>query len=83
MFAVVAAVQALVWATAADGFIVNFVAGNYTLAHLLTSLVGLGIITVGAVLGLLSTGSIVNDLFSGSAHGGGGLGVIGLLKGLF
>jgi hypothetical protein len=45
--------------------------------------VGLGIITVGAVLGLLSTGSIVNDLFSGSAHGGGGLGVIGLLKGLF
>jgi hypothetical protein len=83
MFAVVAAAQAFVWATAADSFIINFVAGNYTLAHLLTSLVGLGIITLGAILGLLSTGSLVNDLFGGSAHGGGNIGVIGALKALF
>jgi hypothetical protein len=83
MFAVVAAAQAFVWATAADSFIINFVAGNYTLAHLLTSLVGLGIITLGAILGLLSTGSLVNDLFGGSAHGGGSIGVIGALKALF
>jgi len=83
MFAVAAAAQAFVWATAADNFILNFVKGNYTLAHLLTSLVGLGIITIGAVWGLLSTGHLVNDLFGGSAHGHGGIGVIGALKGLF
>jgi len=83
MFAVAAAMQAYIWATAADAFIVNFVAGNYTLAHLLTSICGMGLITLGAILGLLSTGSLVNDLFGGSAHGGGGIGVIGAIKALF
>ncbi len=83
MFAVVAAAQAFIWATAADNFILNFVAGSYTLPHLLTSLLGLGIITVGAVLGLLSTASLVNDLFGGSAHAGGSIGVVGAIKALF
>jgi hypothetical protein len=83
MFAVVAAAQSFIWATAADNFINTFIAGDYSLAHMLTSIAGLGIITLGAVLGLLSTGALVNDLFGGSAHGGGSLGVLGFLKALF
>ncbi len=56
MFAVVAAAQAFIWATAADNFINTFVAGNYSLAHMLTSIAGLGIITLGAVLGFSRLG---------------------------
>jgi hypothetical protein len=81
MYAVIAAAQAFVFATAADQFITSSIAGDYSLHHLLGSMVGLGIITIGSVLGLLSTGSLANDLVSGSAHAGtGGLGVIGTIK---
>jgi type IV secretory pathway VirB6-like protein len=83
MYAVVAAAQAFIWATATDKFVMTAIAGDFSLKHLLNSLVGLGILTLGSVLGLLSTGSLVNDLFSGSAHGGGGIGVLAAIKGLF
>ncbi len=83
MFTVVAAAQAFIWATAADNFLTTAIGGNYTLPHLLTCAIGLGIITLGTLLGLLSTGAIVNDLFGGSAHGGGSIGVMAAIKGLF
>ncbi|MGI9070442.1 MAG: type IV secretion system protein [Bryobacteraceae bacterium] len=84
-FQVIAAALTNVWATVLVNFLSSAIHGDYTLAHLLTILLPLGLLNVGFAVCIFKAGSIVSDLFKGAAAAGASLGgsVAGALRGAF
>ena len=71
-YRVVASALTYVWSTVLVTFIDNSVHGNYTLAHFLVLLVPIGVLNIGLIFSVLKIGSVVSDLFKGTAAAGSG-----------
>ena len=69
-YRVVASALTYVWATVLVTFIDKSVHGDYTLAHFLLLLVPLGVLNIGLLYSVFKIGSVVSDLFKGTASAG-------------
>lgn len=72
-YRVVASALTYVWATVLVTFIDKSVHGDYTLAHFLLLLVPLGVLNIGLLYSVFKIGSVVSDLFKGTASAGSGV----------
>ena len=69
-YRVVASALTYVWATVLVTFIDKSVHGDYTLAHFLVLLVPIGVLNIGLLFSVFKIGSVVTDLFKGTASAG-------------
>lgn len=72
-YRVVASALTYVWATVLVTFIDKSVHGDYTLAHFLLLLVPLGVLNIGLLYSVFKIGSVVSDLFKGTAGAASGV----------